>query len=132
MAREDFQFVRVALPYAAFGEQGHMGFEIPAAMVKDPADPSSGSPEPDARVSEGEPPLSEPQGSGDPSRIPGQNDTIDDLRSQIKSSLGGDGTADTPDGSTAPIPSESEPESIQELGNSIRDNLPSDAEPKSE
>jgi hypothetical protein len=125
--RDEFQFVRVALPYAAFGEQGYMGFEVPSSMIKDAAD--------DVPASQGAATAASPTTPGatgtdeGTAKIPGEPDTIDDLRSRIQAGLSGESPVPgtPPDTPNDPGPSDPQPDSILDLRESIRDNTLPDA-----
>jgi hypothetical protein len=123
LPRDEFEFVRLVLPYAAIGEQGYMGFEIPVSMIEDAARAAQETAAADGTTT-----------PGGAETIPGQNDTIDDLRARIRDGVPEGTPADggTPVVPDDPTPQDAPPDSNLELRRSIRDNIPPDAEPESQ
>jgi len=103
----DYQHLRLALPYAAIGRTGYIGFEIPRVMVMD-RPPEAEKPQPVAR----QPAIAEPipvagdqefDMTGAPSQS-GQSETIDALREAIRGDMTEDGQS-APDAMSGSPPS---------------------------
>ena len=86
----EYQFLRLALPYAAIGRTGHVGFEIPRVMVKDrppdSEDPVAEVQAPVVTKPAPDPTVAKPD-MADPSPPSGDQFTIDQLRDSIKGSF---------------------------------------------
>jgi hypothetical protein len=95
------KYFRLALPYAALGQTGYLGFELPRQMIQegDPDAKEKVRPEP----AETEPETVLPAGATVKPR-PGEPETIGDLRSEIEPS--GDATTDAMKEPPKPAPDE--------------------------
>jgi hypothetical protein len=116
-------YYRLALPYAAIGHSGYLGFEIPRQMIKDqPPEPDDVAAAPAA--SQPEPAAAEPS-------LPrtDEPETIDQLREAIKESVG------DPDAEAASPPpgrlqrETTQPETVSDLRRAIESDAQDDEEP---
>jgi hypothetical protein len=132
-ARDSKQF-RLALPYAALGQTGYLGFELPKQMIKD-GPPGTEEPQPKEAAKVASETLLPATGAIKPE--PSEPETIGDLRTEIEQS--GDSkmeSMDEPAESTAEEPTPKEPEEIPDIRKLIEEEDPkmdsSNEEPASE
>ncbi len=122
MPDSDSKQFRLALPYAALGQTGYLGFELPRQMIKD------------------QPPGAEKQAPKEPAKVasetllpaagaikpePGEPETIGDLRKEIEQS--GDGKVEPMNESPEPAaeePPPKEPERIPDIRKLIEEEDP--------
>ena len=120
-ARDSKQF-RLALPYAALGQTGYLGFELPKQMIKD-GPPGAEEPAPKEPAKVASETLLPATGAIKPE--PGEPETIGDLRTEIEQS--GDGKMESmtdPPEPAAEEPTPKEPEKIPDIRKLIEEEDP--------
>ena len=118
----DSKQFRLALPYAALGQTGYLGFELPRQMIKDqPPGAEEPAPKEPAKVA----PETLLPAAGAIKPEPGEPETIGDLRTEIEQS--GDSKMEPMNESPEPAaeePTPKEPEKIPDIRKLIEEEDP--------
>lgn len=122
MNDRDAKQFRLALPYAALGQTGYLGFELPRQMIKD-RPPGVEEPQPEEPAKVASETLLRATGAIKPE--PGEPETIGELRTEIERS--GDSKMEPMNESPEPVAEESspkEPEKIPDIRKLIEEEEP--------